>query len=85
MATNLYSMVQSFFKDYWNLFKKYQNVSSEDAYWEMLIKDSKELSAKYGELNSLTDQTDFVDNELYNLLRLLDGVEHNERKKVPAA
>ena len=39
--------IYNLFTDCWRYFKKYEDVSDEDIYWENVVSESGELSKKY--------------------------------------
>ena len=59
--------IYNLFTDCWRYFKKYEDVSDEDIYWENVVSESGELSKKYN-------------NDKFAIALILAVVDEFERK-----
>lgn len=56
-------------KDYWNLFRKYSEVSLSDEYWKNLTNDANEIYKLHGKHRFSLAMSNLVLNELENITK----------------
>ena len=56
-------------KDYWNLFRKYQDPNLGDEYWKNLIQDANNILILHGKHRFSAAMCDVVLNELENIAK----------------
>ena len=67
------------YKDVWEFHKKYQQVQTNDEYWETVVNESNQISEQYGKCSFVNDLLLTVISELERIYKEMkkDAETHN--------